>query len=85
VAALDYDLVHNRIRPPSSGFDVSPKLDDPAAQGGIPHEDPDPTLVAPVAPTIVALSRVIAATTRRPASTHVEFIRQPRYNNDNPT
>jgi hypothetical protein len=80
VAALDYDLVHNRMRPPGRRFDVSPTLDDPAAAGGIPpHEDPDSTLVAPVAPTIVALSRVIAATTRRPVSTYVEFITEPTY------
>jgi hypothetical protein len=62
---------------------VSPTLDDPAADGtpqGI-SEDPDPTLVAPVAPTILALSRVIAETTGRPVTTYVEFVRQPRYDN----
>ncbi len=86
VVALDYDLVHNRMRPPWMGFDVSPNLDDPAAEGGRKSSQTvDPTLVAPVAPAIVALSHVIADTTRRPVFTHVEFIRQPSYKNDNPT
>jgi hypothetical protein len=89
VVDLEYNLVHNVMRPPGRGFgwSVSPTLDDPAADDGTPQgisEDPDPTLVAPVAPTILALSRVIAETTGRPVCTYVEFITQPRYTGDGP-
>jgi hypothetical protein len=85
VVALDYNLVRNVIRPPGRGFSwsVFATLDDPASDGapqGI-TEDPDPTVVAPVAPAILALSRVIAETTGRPVSTRVDFIRQPTYDN----
>jgi hypothetical protein len=85
VAALDYDLVHKRMRFAGRGFgwNVWPTLDGPGDNGGIPQvisETPDPTLVAPVAPIVLALTRVIADTTGCQVSTHVEFIGQPRYN-----
>ena len=84
VVALDYNLVHNVMRPPGRGFgwSVSPTLeglagDDRALQGI--REDSELQAVAPVAPTILALSSVIAETTGRPVSSHVEFVRQPSY------
>jgi hypothetical protein len=84
VVALDYNLVHNVMRPPGRGFgwSVSPTLEGQAADDGTPHgsrQDSELQAVAPVAPTILALSAVIAESTGRPVSTHVEFVRQPIY------
>ena len=82
VAALDYNFVHNVMRPPGRGFgwSVSPTLEGLDADYGAPQGiSDDVQAVAPVAPPILALGTLIAETTGRPVSSHVEFIRRPVY------
>lgn len=84
VAALDYNFVHNVMRPPGKGFgwSVSPTLEGLDADYGTPQGiSDDLQAVAPVAPTILALGTLIAEATGRPVSSHVEFIRRPVYGN----
>lgn len=82
VAALDYNFVHNVMRPPGRGFgwSVSPTLDGLDADYEAPQGiSDDLQAVAPVAPTILALCTLIAQATGRPVSSHVEFMRRPVY------
>ncbi len=82
VAALDYNFVHNVMRPPGKGFgwSVSPTLEGLDAEYGAPQGISDELqAVAPVAPTILALGTLIAEATGRSVSSHVEFIRRPVY------
>jgi hypothetical protein len=82
VAALDYNFVHNVMRPPGKGFgwSVSPTLEGLDAEYGAPQGiSDDLQAVAPVAPTILALGTLIAEATGRPVYSHVEFMRRPVY------
>jgi hypothetical protein len=82
VVALDYNFVHNILRPPGRrfGWSVSPTLEGVDGDHGTPQGiREDLQAVAPVAPTILALCSLIAETTERPVSAHVEFVRRPIY------
>jgi hypothetical protein len=84
VVALDYNLVHNVMRPPARGigWSVSPNLEGPAADHGTSLgviEGAEGEAVAPVAPPILKLSRVIAAATGCPATVRVRLRTQPYY------
>lgn len=87
VVGLDYNIVHNVMRPSGRRFggSVSPTLEGPAAEEVPPsgvRAESEPDTVAPVAPVILTLSRLIAETTGRPLALHAEFVRQPTYNNE---